>query len=433
MRRLALSIALLSALLAAPALAQSPPISAQVAPTAPTATNNNQIASTAWVRNFIAAGGVVLVSGTGHGDSIYSIASTDRYVYTNAAFTAPRVWTLPAANSLAAGTTIWVQDAQGTVTTTNTLTVSRAGADTIDVANTTLVITGAGGGITFTTDGVSNWGTPIQTASTGGTGQKTLTNHGVLIGAGLNPITQLPVATNGQLLVGQTGADPAWTNPSIVVQTFTATGTYTPTAGMLHAIVECLGPGGGGGGAAGTAGGIFIAGGGSPGSFSRKRIAAADIVTNAAITLPAGGAGGTAGANAGSNGAGDTTVISNAVSLCVGKTGLGGGAASNTLVAQGGAAAPTGTGDLTANGNPGGPGYFNSANITAVLPAGQGGSGPFGGGAAATFCANTATAGAAAGNYGSGGAGACASNTASTAAGGAGSKGIVIITEYVNL
>jgi hypothetical protein len=152
----------------------------------------------------------VLISGTAHGNTDYSILSTDRYVYTSAAFTAPRTWTLPAANSLPVGTTIWVQDAQGTVTTTNTLTISRAGADTIDVGNTTLVITGAGGGITFTTDGVSNWGTPIQTVSTGGTGQKTLTSHGVLIGAGANPITQSVVGSNGQLFLGSTGADPAW-------------------------------------------------------------------------------------------------------------------------------------------------------------------------------------------------------------------------------
>src|SRR5260370_172079 len=87
---------------------------ALIAPTAPTATNNDQIANTAWVRNYIAAGGIVLISGTPHGDSAYSILSTDRYVYTNAAFTAPQTWTLPAANSLAVGTTIWVQDAQGT-------------------------------------------------------------------------------------------------------------------------------------------------------------------------------------------------------------------------------------------------------------------------------------------------------------------------------
>lgn len=156
----------------------------------------------------------VLISGTAHGDSVYAILSTDRYVYTSAAFTAPRIWTLPAANALAAGTTIWVQDAQGTVTSTNTLTVQRAGADTVNVTGTNVVMTGAGGGTQFTTDGVSNWGTAVQTVTTGGTGRQTLTNHGLLVGAGANPLTQLAVATNGQLLLGATGLDPAFATMS---------------------------------------------------------------------------------------------------------------------------------------------------------------------------------------------------------------------------
>lgn len=212
----------------------------------------------------------VLISGTGHGDSAYNIASTDRYVYTNAAFTAARTWTLPAANSLAIGTTIWVQDAQGTVGTTNTLTIQRAGADSIDISNTSLVITGAGGGITFTTDGVSNWGTPIQTVSTGGTGQKTLTNHGLLVGAGINPITQLGVGTSGQLVFGVTGADPQFstlsqdctvTNAGVLTclktnnVAFGALATVTPGTGIATALAVNVGTAGApviNGGALGT-------------------------------------------------------------------------------------------------------------------------------------------------------------------------------------
>ena len=283
MRRHWLALAL-AATIALPAYADGPQTQSSVAliaPTPPVATNNNQIATTAYVNNVLngnvtiggnltvggaiidntngislnnptgglkgagtiniaadyykngtvipetvsaplslSAGGnvscptCVLISGTGRGDSAYSILSTDRYVYTNAAFTAPRTWTLPAANSITAGTTIWVQDARATVTSTNTLTIARAGADTIDFAGTSLVITGAGGGITFTSDGVSNWGTPIQTVSTGGTGQQTLTNHGLLVGAGTNPVTQLGVGANGTLLLGQTGADPAFNTMS---------------------------------------------------------------------------------------------------------------------------------------------------------------------------------------------------------------------------
>jgi len=65
MRRLTLSVALLSLLSAAPALAQSPNLQSRkavIAPTAPTAANNNQIATTAWVNNFV-NGGLPLATG----------------------------------------------------------------------------------------------------------------------------------------------------------------------------------------------------------------------------------------------------------------------------------------------------------------------------------------------------------------------------------
>lgn len=44
----------------------------------------------------------------------------------------------------------------------------------------------------------------------GGTGATTLTDHGVLVGSGTAAITPLAVGTNGQLLVGSTGADPVF-------------------------------------------------------------------------------------------------------------------------------------------------------------------------------------------------------------------------------
>ncbi len=42
----------------------------------------------------------------------------------------------------------------------------------------------------------------------GGTGTSTLTDHGILLGSGTDVITTLGVATNGQLPIGSTGADP---------------------------------------------------------------------------------------------------------------------------------------------------------------------------------------------------------------------------------
>jgi hypothetical protein len=44
----------------------------------------------------------------------------------------------------------------------------------------------------------------------GGTGATTLTAHGVLVGEGTSAITALSVGTTGQVLIGSTGADPAF-------------------------------------------------------------------------------------------------------------------------------------------------------------------------------------------------------------------------------
>lgn len=50
--------------------------------------------------------------------------------------------------------------------------------------------------------------TGTLTVARGGTGAATFTDHGVLIGSGTSEFTPLAVGTNGQLLIGSTGADP---------------------------------------------------------------------------------------------------------------------------------------------------------------------------------------------------------------------------------
>jgi hypothetical protein len=45
--------------------------------------------------------------------------------------------------------------------------------------------------------------------SRGGTGAGALADHGVLLGSGTDPVSAAAAMTNGQILVGQTGADPA--------------------------------------------------------------------------------------------------------------------------------------------------------------------------------------------------------------------------------
>lgn len=94
--------------------------------------------------------------GTAHGNSTYTILNTDKLVYTNAAFTASRTWTLPLANTLNAGQSIIVFDNQGTVTSTNTLIVAAGGSDTINgVATHTIGV--AYGVREFISNGANQW------------------------------------------------------------------------------------------------------------------------------------------------------------------------------------------------------------------------------------------------------------------------------------
>lgn len=79
------------------------------------------------------------------------------------------------------------------------------------------------------TNAVKATQTGIQTISSTGiwTGT-TVTNHSILIGSTNNGITSLGVATNGQLVIGSTGADP-------VIASLTAGSgiSITPGAGSL--------------------------------------------------------------------------------------------------------------------------------------------------------------------------------------------------------
>ena|SRR3989344_207138 len=48
------------------------------------------------------------------------------------------------------------------------------------------------------------------TVDRGGTGLSTITDHGVMVGSGTDPVTPLTVGTDGQILVGSTGVDPVF-------------------------------------------------------------------------------------------------------------------------------------------------------------------------------------------------------------------------------
>lgn len=158
-----------------------------------------------------ASSGLNVDSFTGHGDSIYTILSTDRTVGTNAAFTASRTWTLPAASAVNPGQEIVVADFQATVTATNTLVISRAGSDTINGAATSVTISAASGAYLLKSDGVSKWTAQALGAAAGG-GVSSVT-----CGTGLSGGT---ITTSGTCAVSLTnltnslGADVALNNVS---------------------------------------------------------------------------------------------------------------------------------------------------------------------------------------------------------------------------
>lgn len=309
-----------------------------------------------------------------------SISADSRVVLVATAFTAPRVYTLPAANAVNPGEAIDIIDAIGGVTPTNSLTVQRAGADTVN-GGASVVLATTRAGLRLVSDGVSKW----------------------------TSVLAIPPTIRN------------------VVQVFTASGTYTPTTGMVTAVVECVGGGGAGGGSTGSGTAITSGGGGGAGAQSVKLVTAADVGASKAVTVGAAGAGA---ANANGGAGGDTSVGA----LCVAKGGSGGTLGTTGSLGNGGAGglASAGTGDFKQDGNAGGPGLTASIN-TVFGPSGPGGAGPRGGAPAPALAVTGVVAAglAAAANSGSGGSGGQSNNVATNTAGGNGAAGYVVITELV--
>jgi len=246
--------------------------------------------------------------------------------------------------------------------------------------------------------------------------------------------------TNGDGVSGNTtyGLATAFKNSVVAnvnIQTFSASGTYTPTSGMIYCIIEVLGAGGGGGGAAATSavgdGNGASAGGGGAGGYSRGRFTAAQIGASQVVTIGAGGAAATAGNNAG--GDGGTT----SVGALIQATGGGGAAGAGAQVAQGypgGAGGVGSLGNLNIAGNSGGMGFTDNIAGSNLGISGAGGAGYFGGSISPQTVNNTGqSAGSSATSYGCGGNGGVSIKGGTSAAGGAGADGYVIITEYIHV
>lgn len=153
--------------------------------------------------------GINIESYTGVGDVAYTILSTDNVVGTTAAFTAARTWTLPAANSVNPGHKLLIADFIGGVTASNTLTISRAGTDTIN-GGSTVVLSSGYGGYYLVSDGTSKWtAQAIGTASATGVSSFNGRTGAVSPAANDYAITQLAAIAASSFVANNGGSSAA--------------------------------------------------------------------------------------------------------------------------------------------------------------------------------------------------------------------------------
>lgn len=225
--------------------------------------------------------------------------------------------------------------------------------------------------------------------------------------AGADKVPSRNAGTANALLTNN-GTSSNWATVAQVQRVITATGTYTPTTGMVYCIVEMVG--GGAGGVENSAG-SFGGGGGGAGEYARGTFSAADIGASKAATIGAGGA---------ANSAGGTTSLGTLL------TAAGAGSTSGLSYVGGpGGTGGTGTGLHIAGGQGStGSGVYSGP----VLMGGSGGASFFGGGGRGGV--GNLDHGSAGSAYGSGGGG--NGNTSTTwSNGGAGKAGVIVITEFV--
>jgi hypothetical protein len=138
--------------------------------------------------------GLNIESCTSTGNANYTVVASDRCIY-HTALSAPRTDTLPAANSVNAGGSIVIADFAGVATVTNTITATRAGADTINGSTSSVVVNAAYGIAVLISDGTSRWTTLLPGAGGGGSGTVTsLTPGNGLCGSGATCGTSITVS-----------------------------------------------------------------------------------------------------------------------------------------------------------------------------------------------------------------------------------------------
>ncbi len=99
------------------------------------------------------------------------------------ALTAARIYTIPLASSYHAGFRLNFSDGASTITATNTVTLARSGADTIN-GGVSVVLSTSGSSPTLVSDGISKWTLDIGDLSRGGTGATTVAGARINLGLG---------------------------------------------------------------------------------------------------------------------------------------------------------------------------------------------------------------------------------------------------------
>lgn len=241
------------------------------------------------------------------------------------------------------------------------------------------------------------------------------------------------IGTSGnQLQTGGAGTLPTWAVgsgagiTSINVQTFTTSGTYTPTAGMKYCIVEVVGGGGAGGGCPTTGSGQYSGGaGGGGGEYAKGIYNSVTIGSSQIVTIGSGGLG-VIGANGNS---GNTTSFGSLITANGGAAGQAAGP--NSQIVSGGYPGGSGGsgGYFRTPGNPSGPIYYDFYSVGGVIAASNGGSSFYGTSGIFQFGGNNGGNG---GGYGGGGSGTVNGPSSGISyKGGNGSSGICIVTEFI--
>lgn len=202
---------------------------------------------------------------------------------------------------------------------------------------------------------------------------------------------------------------------SPVLDFFTASGTWTRSAGRRWVFAIAHGPGGAGGGD--PAGTLAAGGGGGPGGWAMGLYDISSL-PSASVVIAAGGVGVVG--NAGGDGAGNTSFGT----LLVAGPGKGGRRGTSSVPVPGGEPGVGITGQILGRGSPGG-----APTTTGYDTAGNGGSGLFGGGGIGQ--SDDVGLAASAGILGSGGGGAdSGSGGGSASAGAAGGNGFVLAFQF---